>query len=188
MRQTFSCVLGITAGLASISNAWYSNYWTAWDDMMADINCDAPVSCGDEGECMMGYACVTNNGVQQCDDVARYMCMKDCADGMVMNPMKYCDCMAVEARDAMFCADAVVEEVVAPAPVSDEFQTIVCPDGQTLKCFTANAYCVDDSPIFCAGHQVKASKTKVDKHHYHSHEASAEEEVVVEAEAEVVVE
>ena len=109
---------------------------------------------------MKGYACFTDSsGVKSCNDVARYQCKKGCPPGEALNPMKYCECMPVPERDAMFKekgSSSGSSSGSSYKPVSDEFQTITCPDGQTLKCFTNNKHCVDDSPVFCRGHQVKS--------------------------------
>ena len=111
MRQSFLYVLGVAASMAATTTAHYSKYWTHWDDMMDDMECEnGPVACGqdDDGEdlfCMAGYACYHSAaGYSVCDDVARYQCRKACPEGETLNPLRYCTCIPNEEAENMFCA------------------------------------------------------------------------------------
>ena len=103
--------VAIAAGLASISNAYYSRYWKNWDEVIAEVNCqNGPVACGQDDSgadefCMRGYVCGNHPifGIQ-CDDVARYQCKLTCDPGTTLHPLRYCECISFEERNAMFCA------------------------------------------------------------------------------------
>ena len=100
MRQTFSIVLATVAGIATTSQAYFSEYWTHWDDTLAEImagpNCgNGPALCGTDEDgadvtCMTGYGCFRNAFSDICDDVARYHCFSSCEEGETLNPLKYC--------------------------------------------------------------------------------------------------
>ena len=72
MRQTFTAILGLTACLASTSRAFYSDYWTHWDDMMIEIDCpNGPVVCGTDEYgydilCGDGLACYSGRFGSEC--------------------------------------------------------------------------------------------------------------------------
>ena len=120
MRQSFPGVLAAVAGLATTSNAYYSEYWTDWEGSLAAIqdgpNCgNGPAVCGADADgnavaCMDGYACFRSAFGDICDDVARYQCYTECAEGETRNPLRYCQCITIEDRDAMFCEPAPEEE------------------------------------------------------------------------------
>lgn len=136
---------------------------------MDEVDCDKNVACENDQECMKGYACFTgSNGTSYCDDIARYQCRKGCPDGEVLDPLRYCECISIEERRAMFCDDGESEAEPAAAEPSEEsaeermIQKITCPDGQTLNCYKDNKYCVDDSPVFCRGHQLPSEESEHD--------------------------
>ena len=87
--------------VVGVASAHYSEWWTKNAEMMEAMACaNGPVACGtdDEGaaiHCMAGYACLTTSaGNKLCDDVARYQCNQSkCADDLVLNPLRYCDCI-----------------------------------------------------------------------------------------------
>ena len=154
MRQSFS-TLGLVASLAATSHAFYSSYWTHWDDMMDEMDCpNGPVVCGGD-TCMEGYACFKSAFGDKCDDVARYQCSKDCGDGHALNPLRYCTCITEAERDAMFCADEadsgsgdggdsdidggpISINCCADTKYSNPYQ-VTCPSG-TLDCEDENDF------------------------------------------------
>ena len=98
MKQ-FSLILSVVG----TANAYYSSYWTNYDDTVAAIGCETPVDCGGE-TCDAGYVCRhTDVGVSVCDDVHRYACRTECPEGQVLSPTAYCQCIDELERDAMFC-------------------------------------------------------------------------------------
>lgn len=157
-------ILGVVAAVATTSHAYLSDYWTHWDDMMAtEINCQhGPATCGSDEDgndvnCMDGYACLRTVFGDKCDDVARYQCSKDCGEGNVLNPLRYCTCITVEERDDMFCAQEASlpePEPEVPDSESDEEEPplpgaqilIRCDaDNSTVYCNSGTQYCYDNS-------------------------------------------
>ena len=116
MRHSFLTVIGVTASMAAVGQAYYSDWWTNWKGMMNEVMVDCangPINCGGDGECMTGYACFTSStGHSVCDDVARYQCLKDCPDGEVLNPLRYCTCISAAERASMFCAEEPEEPAI----------------------------------------------------------------------------
>ena len=103
----------ILAVLASTASAGYSDYKKDWYGKLHEIyggeNCNnGPQICeydeyGNDLECPIGYACNDDTEDAWCMKVNRYTSYKTCEDGLVKDPLKYSDCITVEARDAMFC-------------------------------------------------------------------------------------
>ena len=138
MKQ-FSLILSVIGS----ANAYYSEYWTNYDDTVAAIGCDTPVDCGGE-TCDAGYVCRhTEVGVSVCDDVHRYACRVECPDGEVLSPIAYCQCIDEIERDAMFCQESFDEltgllsitEIVG-GPIE-----VLCGDGSTVTCNAGTLNC-----------------------------------------------
>ena len=154
MKQ-FSLILSVLG----TANAYYSQYWTNFDDTVAAIGCEEQVDCGGE-TCDAGYVCRhTDVGVSVCDDVYRYACRTECPDGQVLSPSQYCQCIDQLERDAMFCqedydaffglADIIPDIVGGPIEVQ-------CGDGTTVTCASGTLHCFDFDPITCTGHEAIA--------------------------------
>ena len=112
MRSSLLTKLTLAA-VATTAQAYKSQYYTDWDQTMTEIGCEnGPVQCGDDGECGEGYGCLILDSVAVCEDISKWLCYKpnECKNGQVMNPLRYCECIDVAERDAMFCAPSAEEE------------------------------------------------------------------------------
>ena len=114
MRKAFFCTLGVVSELAATARGILSPYLDDWDAIMAEIGCEeGPLVCGvDEngagGEiCDEGYACFRSSiGVELCDNVYPAQCSRECPEGTVLSPLRYCTCISFQERYQMFCAGA----------------------------------------------------------------------------------
>ena len=96
----FKTVLTLVASETTISNAFYSPYYTDWEATVPDC-LNGPVQCGTDGECGRGEAC--RDGLF-CVSTSRYACRLNCQSvGRVNHPFAFCKCISIAERDAMFC-------------------------------------------------------------------------------------
>ena len=148
MRQSFLAVLGVVASMTAQSNADFSRWVTNFNEM-APVCKNGPVPCGTDEDgadinCKEGYACYNSTGFSLCDDVAQWQCHKNCPDGKVLDPLRYCTCITQEELEKMFCCDP--NTTVCPGP---EYEYIGCPGGQEVKCRKGDSECIDNSPTLC---------------------------------------
>jgi len=131
MRSSLYSQLSL-AVIATTATAGYSDYkddgwYPKLDEIYAGPNCDnGPVLCdfGATEPCLRDHACMITASGSMCDDVSRYDCSTICPEGQAKNPFRYCSCISIEERDAMFCATESAEpEDLSRTDVTSEVTT-----------------------------------------------------------------
>ena len=98
--------------------------------MLEAVGCQSgPIECGadnlfaDAGEfCGAGRGCLNFEIINWsiCVDVAKWQCFRECDEGEVLNPLRYCQCIPESQQYDMFCApepEYECPEVTYPEPI-----------------------------------------------------------------------
>ena len=110
--------------LVSTATAISKSPWvTDFDSMLESVVCrDGPKNCGANNKFLEAEYCGAGQGCynveilnyERCTSVFAFQCVKECDEGQVLNPLRYCECISEEEQYNMFCAPS------ASSPASTE--------------------------------------------------------------------